>query len=352
MNPPRIKLAREPQRLLLIKPSALGDIVHALPVLALLRERFPGTRIDWLVNPAFAGMLEGHPHLDEVVHFERKRLARAWRERDGLRGLWQLARSLHDRRYDLVIDLQGLLRSGWLAWQTGAATRVGFASAREFAPLCYTHRVAARAGERHAIERYLDVAAALGCNREPVRFEFGVTDADRAAVDRLLDRGRPYAVLLPGTNWPTKRWPAERFARLVEPLRDRFGLLSVLAGGADAAALAPAFSDVVDVTNRTTLRQLVALLERAALVVSNDSGPMHIAAALGVPMVALFGPTNPRRTGPYRRLDAVVRLDLECSPCFSRRCCHRSCLRGLSTEVVLDHVARVLRSSQPSGPIR
>lgn len=352
MSRARIQLDREPRRLLLIKPSALGDVVHTLPILALLRERFPATRIDWLVNPAFAGLLHGHPHLDRVVLFERKRLARAWREPEGARGLWQLARSLLARRYDLVIDLQGLLRSGWLALQTGAAVRVGFASARELAPLCYTHRVASRGGERHAIERYLDLAEALGCPRGPVRFEFGVGDSDRAAVDQLFDRARPYAVLLPGTNWPTKRWPAEHFAALVEPLRSRFGLQSVLAGGSDAGELAPAFSGVVDLSNRTTLRQLAALLERASLVVCNDSGPMHMAAALGVPMVAPFGPTSPRRTGPYRRLDSVVRLDLECSPCFSRRCVHRSCLRELTVQAMLGQIERVLQGLSTAGPIR
>jgi lipopolysaccharide heptosyltransferase I len=348
----RIQLAREPRRMLLIKPSALGDVVHTLPVLSLLRDRFPSARIDWLVNPAFAGLLEGHPHLDNVVLFERKRLGRAWREPDGIRGIWHLARSLFARRYDLVIDLQGLLRSGWLTLQTRAPMRVGFASAREFAPLCYTHRIAARGNDRHAIERYLDVAGALGCPRGPVRFEFGVRDNDRAVVDQLFDRAAPYAVLLPGTNWLTKRWPAEHFAALVEPLRSRFGLRSVLAGGADAAELASAFSDVVDLTNKTTLRQLVALLERAALVVCNDSGPMHIAAALGVPMVALFGPTSPRRTGPYRRLDSVVRLDIECSPCFSRHCAHRTCLNDLSVAVVLRQIERQLATGSLAGPMR
>lgn len=352
MSVSRVRLDGDPRRVLLIKPSALGDVVHALPVLSLLRERFAGARIDWLVNPSFAGLLRDHPLLDDVVLFERQRLARAWREPEGARGIWRLARSLHSRRYDMVIDLQGLLRSGWLSLQTLAPVRIGFASAREFAPLCYTHRVASRVDGRHAIERYLDVAEALGCPRGPVRFEFGVTGQDRDAVDRLVDCSRPYAVLLPGTNWLTKRWPAERFAALTGPLRSRFGLRSVLAGGRDAAGLASAFEDVIDLANRTTLRQLVALLERASLVVCNDSGPMHIAAALGVPLVALFGPTSPCRTGPYRRADAVVRLDLECSPCLSRRCVHQTCLRGLSVQVVLQQVERVLAESSATGPMR
>jgi ADP-heptose:LPS heptosyltransferase len=143
-------------------------------------------------------------------------------------------------------------------------------------------------------------------------------------------------VLLPGTNWATKRWPLSKFAALVGPLRERFGLTSVLAGGADAAAMADGMPGAINLAGKTTLRQLTALLEGAALVVANDSGPMHIASALGRPLVTPFGPTNPVRTGPYRRLNSVIRLDIPCSPCYSRTCSHQSCLQWLDIGPVLD----------------
>jgi ADP-heptose:LPS heptosyltransferase len=142
-------------------------------------------------------------------------------------------------------------------------------------------------------------------------------------------------VLLPGTNWETKRWPTEKFAGMVAPLRERFGLVSVLAGGPDAGAMASRIPGAIDLTCKTTLKQLTALLERADLVVANDSGPMHIASALGRPLVTPFGPTNPVRTGPFRRMDSVIRLDIACSPCYSRHCSHQSCLRGLEVEPVV-----------------
>jgi ADP-heptose:LPS heptosyltransferase len=142
-------------------------------------------------------------------------------------------------------------------------------------------------------------------------------------------------VLLPGTNWETKRWPVEKFAQLIAPLKERFALEVILAGGADAAAMAKDLPGAINLAGRTTLKQLTALLERADLVVANDSGPMHIAAALGRPLVTPFGPTNPIRTGPYQRLNSVIRLDIPCSPCYSRHCSHQSCLRYLKSEDVL-----------------
>jgi lipopolysaccharide heptosyltransferase I len=339
VTPTALSLAAPPRNILIIKPSAIGDLVHALPVLPLLARRWPEARISWLVNSDFADLLEGHPLLAEVIRFERRRFGQGWRNPLSLLGLWRFTRGLRRRRFDLVIDLQGLLRSGWLAWRSGAPARIGFAEARELAPMFYTHRVAADARAEHAVDRYLKVAAALGCNTEPVEFPFAITAEDRAAIGRLLDgslpAGRRIAVLLPGANWPTKRWPAERFAAIAELLRRRMDLEPVIAGGAKDAALAAKIPGL-NLVGRTSLRQLVALLERADLVVANDSGPMHIAAALGRPLVAAYGPTNPASTGPYGRDDSVVRVDIACSPCYSRACTHQSCLQWLSVEPVFD----------------
>lgn len=353
-----IALLTEPRRILIVKPSALGDVVHTLPILRLLRRRFAGAEISWLIDPAFAGLIEGHPDLNRVVRFDRKRFARSWHSPSAAGGLLEFKANLRDQQYDLVIDLQGLFRSGWLTGYTGAATRVGFGNAREMAQLFYTHRVPIRDREVHAIERYLTLAQALGCDRGPVEFDFAVPDADRRAAHALLAEngivdGTRFAVMLPGTNWATKRWPAEKFARLAGMLRPQLGLVPVVAGGNDA----PPLENAVSMIGKTSLKQLVAVLERAAVVVANDTGPMHIAAALGRPLVALFGPTNPIRTGPYQRLDTVVRLDLPCAPCYSRTCSHQSCLQWMTAEVVLERVRRAIDHAAASsrgltGPTR
>jgi lipopolysaccharide heptosyltransferase I len=313
-------------------------VVHALPALNLMRRRWPQAHLSWLIAPACVGIVQGHPQIDELIRFERGKLASFWRSPATLADVFGLARNLGQRRFDLVVDLQGLFRSGWLTWCTRAPVRIGFADAREGAALAYTHKVPVRRLECHAVDRYRSVAQTLGCGSEPVRFVFATDDADRQYVAAMVPPR--YAVLSPGTNWATKRWPPEHFAALARPLRERFGLESVIAGGPTDTALgrqiaAEAGSGVIDLTGRTNLRQLVALLEGAELVVANDSGPMHIAAALGRPLVAPYGPTSPASTGPWGRYDSVIRLDLPCSPCYSRHCSHQSCLKWLGIDAVL-----------------
>jgi lipopolysaccharide heptosyltransferase II len=197
--------------------------------------------------------------------------------------------------------------------------------------------------DQHAVDRYLKILAAMGLDTAPVEFHFPVTADDRAAIDAMIPPGTRYAVLMPGANWETKRWPADRFALLVQPLQERFGLTSVIAGGADAAALAHKIPGAINLAGKTSLQQLVALLDRADVVIANDSGPLHVAAALRKPLVALFGPTNPLRTGPYRHEDGVVRLDIPCSPCYSRTCSHTSCLNWLQADPVLQTVEEQLK---------
>jgi len=334
----------EIRRVLIIKPSAIGDVVHTLPILGLLRARFPAAQISWLVTPACAGLLDGHPMLHEVIRFDRRGFGDMWKRPDRLFQLRRFTRDLRRRRFDLVLDFQGLLRSGLLAWSTGARWRVGFQNARELGHLFYTHRVPIKTTEQHAIERYLEIARAVGCDvPDALTFPFATTPVDRSGVEAKLAGLGPFAVLLPATNWATKRWPTGHFAALVRPLHERFGLATVLAGGPDAAALAPLIPTDLNLAGQTSLRELTALLERATVVIANDSGPMHIAAALGVPLVTLFGPTNPVRTGPYGRPLNVLRLDLPCSPCYSRKCVHRSCLQWLTPEAVIDLVASQLR---------
>jgi lipopolysaccharide heptosyltransferase I len=328
-----ITFTQLPQRILIVKPSAIGDVVHTLPVLNLLRKRFSAAHIAWLVTPACSGILDGHPQLNEIILFDRH---------GGVAAIREVCRKLRAGKFDLVLDLQGLLRSGIFTFATRAPVRVGFANAREMAPAFYNRRIEVLNAEVHAMDRYLAMAEAIGCECGPVEYVWPTDDADRFAVKTMVG-DRCYAVLLPGTNWATKRWPAEKFAALVEPLKNRFGLDTVIAGrGQDTAAMAALAGGAINLTDKTTLRQLVALLENAAVVIANDSGPMHIAAALGRPLVTLFGPTNPVRTGPYQRQDTVVRLDIVCSPCYSRKCSHQSCLQQLAIEPVLAEVARQL----------
>lgn len=335
-------LHTSPNKILLIKPSAIGDVVHTLPFLALLRRKFPHAYIAWLVTPACSGLLDRHPLLSEVILFDRKRYGTAIKSPAAAKEFRHFTQSLKDRDFDLVIDLQGLFRSGYLAWKTGAKTRVGFGYAREAAPLFYTHRIPRHPHERHAIERYLDIAEALGLGRGPLEYAWNTTETHRAKAAELLAPLQPtsnsFAALIPGTNWETKRWPAQRFKLLAQRLRTELDLPSVVIGAASDKPLADIIQPDLDLTGKSTLPETTALLERATIVIANDTGPMHIAAALGRPLVTLYGPTSPLRTGPHNRLDTVLRLDLPCSPCLSRTCSHTSCMNWLTEQAVLDQV--------------
>jgi heptosyltransferase-1 len=244
-----------------------------------------------------------------------------------------------------VIDFQGLGRSAFFGMMSGARRRIGFSNAREFAPWFYTELVDCSWEKDHAVERYLKIVSALGCGDGPAEFRFAVDDADREHVAGLIPEGTDYAVMMPGTNWETKRWPAARFGELVKPLKEQLGLETVVAGSKGDAGMARQIPAKFDLTGKTNLRQIVALLERAKLVIGNDTGPMHMAAAMGIPLVAPYGPTDSIRTGPYGREESVVRLALPCSPCYSRTCSHRSCMEWLQGEAVMEIADRQLRKA-------
>lgn len=345
-----IRFPSPPQRILIIKPSSLGDVVHTLPVLNLLRRQWPKSHISWLIGSAFAGLIEGHPQLNELIPFDRRLFAKWWHDPQAAGDLYRFNRDLSKRNFDLVLDLQGLFRSGWLTYLTKAPIRIGFANARELAHVFYTHRVPVHSMNQHAVDRYLATTEILGCGTSPVEFKMVVNPEDRTQADSLVAGLGPFALLMPGTNWPTKRWPAEYFAQVIEPLQSRQDLATVIAGSSDAADIAVQLTQaasknpaarVINAVGKTTLKQLVALIDKASLVIANDSGPMHIASALNKPLIALFGPTNPIRTGPYGRPETVLRMDIACSPCYTRTCSHMSCMKWISPDAVVKQAMKM-----------
>jgi lipopolysaccharide heptosyltransferase I len=347
--------AQPPRRILLIKPSSLGDIVHALPILAGLRRAWPQTHIAWLVASPFVPLLTGHPLLNEVIPFDRRHYGRMLRSPRALLDFLRFVRQLRRQRFDLVIDLQGLFRSGLLAFACGAPRRVGFAAARELAWVFYTQRVRCPNEDGHAVDRNLALARSIGLPVDPPDFPLGLRDEELAAGGRLITAtaGQPldhYIAVVPGARWETKRWRADRLARLIEGLAADGLPPCVLLGGPDDrtftdAIVAACKIPVTDLVGRTTLRELTAAIARAELVICQDSGPMHIAAALGKPLVAIFGPTNPARTGPYGVSARIVALPLDCVPCYRRQCPlgHHHCMQQLHIDPVLECARQLLR---------
>ncbi|HUU82670.1 MAG TPA: lipopolysaccharide heptosyltransferase II [Phycisphaerae bacterium] len=350
---------REFHRILLIKPSSLGDLVHALPVLHGLRRRYPKAGIDWLAGSAFAPLIEGHPDLSEVVRFDRRRYGRMLRDPRIAVEFAAFCRDLHRRRYDLVVDLQGLFRSGLLALASGAPVRIGFAAARELAWVFYSHRIAPGKPNAHAVDRNYATARLLGFTDVPVSFDLAVTETERRRAGKILSGagladGKRFAAIMPGARWETKRWPEDRFAAVVDGLARQQGLPSVLLAGPDEADVcnrieAACGQAVTNLAGTTSLRELVAVLERAVVVICHDSAPMHLAAALGRPLVCLLGPTNPSRTGPYSKSARILQADLPCVPCYLRRlsqCPHgHACMSSLEVENVLQATSAAVRSA-------
>lgn len=336
----------EYRQILIIKPSSLGDIVHALPTLSALRTRFPRATISWLVKREWADLLKRVEGLDRV-----------WPVRGGLPGWLAQVRGLRAARFDLVVDLQGLLRSGMMARLAGAPVRIGLANAREGSPWLYTHRVGVPEADMHAIDRYLLVARALGATVPPrpvYALRPSIADHDRVARLRQakgLSGDRPYIAMVVSARWPTKRWPAAFFADTADRIQQE-GLGRVaLIGGLEDRGVAQQVTramktDAVDLVDACGVGLLPALLQTASLLVSNDSGPMHVAAAMGTPVVALFGPTSPSRTGPYGPRHLVLQNPVPCSPCFSTRCRNATfleCLTGISPSEVVTAVRQRAR---------
>jgi lipopolysaccharide heptosyltransferase I len=327
--PARTPLAAlAPRRVALIKPSALGDIVHTLPVLSGLRQRFPAAHLTWVVNRAYEPLLRGHPDLDATLPFDRG---------GGALAALRLARRLRAGRFDLVLDLQCLLRTALMAVAAGAGRRVGLSTAREGAAAFYTDLVLDD-WNAHAVDRYWRVAVALGAGDRPKRFRVPLDPAAAAWADRqLAPWPRPWLVLGVGARWLTKRWPPQHFAALARDAHACFGGTAVFIGTADEAPLAqhtiaqltgPTF----DLSGRTTLQQLAAVLARADVVLANDTGPLHLAAALGRPVVAPYTCTDVRRHGPYTAMAGAVMTTVPCRASYVRRCDHLSCMTELSPD--------------------
>jgi lipopolysaccharide heptosyltransferase II len=331
------------ERIALIKPSALGDIAHALPVLHALRVRYPKAHITWIVNRAYEPLLADHPDLNATLPFDRGAGKRGWIA--GAASFYGLLAHLRRERFDLAIDLQGLLRTGLMCWATGARRKLGLGAAREGARWFYTDVLTppdASAPQDefryHAVDRYWMVAQAVGAADVPKRFHLPVAAPAREwAEQRLRPHPRPWVMINLGTRWETKRWPTASFSALFQQVHTRFGGTAILVGGADEQPLARAFLDhiptaTLDLTGQSTLLQLVAVLARSDLVVSNDSGPLHLAVALGRPVVAPYTCTSPTRTGPYGQPDAAVLTEVACRCSYIKKCPRMICMSELTPQ--------------------
>jgi len=366
-------------RILLIKLSAVGDVVHTIPVLNKLRRRYPGARLDWLVTPPIAELLRHNPAISNVIEFEREEWKEPWRLTPFV-SYARLAAKLRANSYDLVVDMHGQMRTALLTLATGAPVRIGFdrpraqvwdasprtfpdaarkhawQGAREGSWLAYTHHIPVPTLDLHAVDRYLNVGPILGLDGGPADFSFPIPQAAHARIDALLRQhgagDTRLAVLAPGTVWETKHWGSGKFAEVARHFMQR-GFAAVLTGSRreravcdDVASLAPG---AINIAGETSLSELAALVRRSDINVTNDSGPMHLAVALDRPVVSVFGPTDAVWIGPYHRADSVLQANLACSPCYLRqlsRCLNgHACMEQVSAGAVIERAEGVLGAS-------
>jgi lipopolysaccharide heptosyltransferase I len=367
---------RDFDKILLIKLSAVGDVVHTIPVLNKLRRRYPAAQLDWLITPAIAELLRHNPAINNIIEFEREAWSTPWRLKPFV-AYGRLAARLRASAYDLVVDMHGQFRTAALTLATRAPARIGFdrprvsvweasprkfpeqarkhawQGAREGSWLAYTHHIPVPTLDLHAVDRYLNVGPILGLDDDPADFTFPIPQSAVSSVDALLSQNgvnrANFVVMAPGTVWETKHWGSEKFAQVARHFLSK-SLAVVLIGSQreravceDVAALAPG---AVDLAGMTTLSELAALIRRSIISITNDSGPMHLAVALDRPVISIFGPTDPMWIGPYRRTGAVLQADLECSPCYLRglkHCPHdHSCMRSVSPLAVIERAENAL----------
>lgn len=343
--------------ILIVKLSAIGDVIHTLPALNAIRKHYPKAHITWLVETDAADLLIGHPALNRVLISRRKQwvkglLSRSWLKQ--LREIKGFIKALRDTRYDIIFDFQALIKSGILIWICRGDRKVGFDRGMEHSEqshLFLNERILPVDMEHHALLRQMMLIRAVGIAAREITYNLPIGTKDRAQADHLLKQGGidlsgPIVGINPGAKWETKLWSDKRFAELADRLIRHYHFQVIFTGSQADVSMTSRISALmkygaVNLAGKTDLKTLAALYEKLAFLISTDTGPMHLGAAAGIPVVALFGPTAPGRTGPFGPGHQVVRADMDCSPCFKRTCDLESCMDRISVTDVLEAVEKV-----------
>ncbi len=353
-----MKTPSQIDRILIVRLSAIGDVVNTLPALTALRSHFPEARIGWVVEDKARGILDGHPMLQAVHVFERRRWQKGIRRSGEVspttREATGLARELRQCRYDLAIDFQGNLKSGFFTRLSGARARIGFGPGhcREGNFLFTNIHIIPPEDAVHRVAQHLSLLAPLGIDTAGAEPILPSSQEERDRVDELLNKhgvgDRKVVVIHGGTSafGAFKRWPGARYGEVAGRLEGRGDVRVVLTCGPGEEALARAIQrsagGVPAVLPPLALPELTALFSRASLFIGGDTGPLHMACAAGVPTVALYGPKDPRIYGPYFGRSIVIRHDLHCSPCTKRSCDDPICMTSITAEEVLEAAERLL----------
>ena len=342
------------KRILIIKPSSMGDVLHAFPAVNGLLQALPEVEVDWVIHPAFEELLDYLPVSGRRILFKRKELGSV---KTFFREFPALVRELRKERYDAVLDLQGLLRSAFLGFLTRSPRRYGPAEIKEKAAKCfYTSLLHWKAETTHALEKNCDmICAFLGGREISAQYTLPAVEKYVQNVNMLFEReripSRGIIAVAPGARWVTKQWDCAAFAECATLLAEQLpGTHILLLGSPGEKGLCQKIAEdlsgkvpCTDLCAKTSMGELLEVIRRAELLLCNDSGPMHAAAAAGTPSAAFFAPTDPALTGPYSRNSLVLTPDLPCLKCFRRECSSGQCRTALAPRKMADAVLELLR---------
>jgi heptosyltransferase-1 len=338
-------------RILICRLSAIGDCILTMPLAVALRRAFPGAFIAWGVQGASASLIEAHPSVDLVIKISKQELSSPLR-------LWSLRKRLRSQNFDLALDPQGLTKSSLVSWLSGAPRRIGFARpvAREISPWLQTDLVPSR--QPHVVDRYLELLQPLGIASPKVEFQFPADAAARNNLAPFLDQPllqHGFAVINPGAGWDSRLWPTERYGEVAQFLGSAHRLPAVVVWAGDrervwAEEIVERADGHAILAPKTSLLELGELLRRARLFVGSDTGPLHMAAAVGVPCVGIYGPTRPENSGPYGHGHKVVQAYYQAGTSRERRAASNDAMRAIITTDVCTACEEVLGRQEPALP--
>ena len=335
--------------ILIVKLSAIGDVIHTLPSLSALRRLYPDAHITWVVEEAAADLVKNHPYLDAVLISRRKSWGKDFQRgqfRRSLEEIRSFIKILRQRPYDLVIDFHGLFKSSIIVFLSGGKRKLGYNSLQELSGLFLNEKIPEEMN-KHAVERYLDFPRYLGAKINSARFILPLSKEAEIRAQILLDKNnlenKKFIVINPIAYWETKLWSNEKFAHLADLINNKLQM-KVVFTGSEKEPIEKINSlmttESINLGGQTSLLDLAYLYKKAQIVITTDSGPMHLAAAVETPVIALFGPTDPERTGPYGTVHTIIRAELPCSPCLLKKCPTKKCMEDISPQQVFAAVEK------------
>jgi len=338
-------------KILIIQPSRMGDIIFALPAVNAIKKQYPHAHISWVVDERCVGILKGNNLIDDLIIFDRTKISLPY--------IIKFYRQLRKNGYDLSIDFHGLFKSAFIVKLAGARFKLASSSTNGMRELSwlFSKEIKPKSVDTHCIERHLAVADYLGCPTE--NFEYGIT-VPQEEIDSLkkllekeqIDLNKKIVAIHPGGGWISRRWQTEKFAKLIDLIKEKYDVNVVLIGGKEGGAsekglneeiiLQAKTKDIIDLTGKFQLRELMTFFKICNLFIANEAGPMHIATALNTNAIAILGPTNAKRTGPFRGNTVILQKKVKCQPCRNRQCTKVDCMKLICVEEVFDAVIKKL----------